>query len=152
ARAVDERAAIYRTLTTCGVGGESVPRRGFVALGEASDYPRGVVLPHERTHAGPKKDRLDLLEATRADVGLLFMLVSDPGGELLRATAPSGEPVAEARDLQGELHRLWRLTDEACIARVQQLLEPRQAIRAAGPARYETAVAYARRHPEATEK
>jgi len=148
----EDRPAIYPYTQTYRVGGQSVTRQGFVALGEASDYTRGVVLPHERTHAGPKKDRLDLLEATRADVGLLFMLVSDPGAELLRATAPSGEPVAEARDLQGELHRLWRITDEACIARVQKLMEPRQAIIADGHHRYETAVAYARRHPEATEK
>src|SRR5205823_6906902 len=99
----EDRPAIFPYTQTYRVGGQSVTRQGFVALGEASDYTRGVVLPHERTHAGPKKDRLDLLEATRADVGLLFMLVSDPGAELLRATAPSGEPVAEARDLQGEL-------------------------------------------------
>src|SRR2546421_287789 len=86
----EDRPAIYPYTQTYRVGGQSVTRQGFVALGEASDYTRGVVLPHERTHAGPKKDRLDLLEATRADVGLLFMLVSDPGGELLRATASSG--------------------------------------------------------------
>src|SRR5207247_2561517 len=100
----------------------------------------------ERTHAGPKQDRLDLLAATRADLGLLFMLVSDPEGELLRATAPEGEPIAEARDLQGELHRLWRITDEARVARVQKLMEPRPVFIADGHHRYETAVEYARRH------
>jgi uncharacterized protein (DUF1015 family) len=148
----DDRPAIYPYTQTYHVAGQAVTRRGFVALGEVSEYTRRVVLPHERTHAGPKKDRLDLLEATGADVGLLFMLTSDPGGELLRATAPTGEPIAEARDLRGELHRLWRITDEARIAFVQGLMEPRQVIIADGHHRYETAVEYARRHPAATAK
>ena len=148
----EDRPAIYPYTQTYRVAGQSVTRRGFVALGEVSEYKEGVVLPHERTHAGPKKDRLDLLEATGADVGLLFMLASDPAGELLHATAPTGEPIAEARDLQGELHRLWRITDEAQIASVQKLMEPRQVIIADGHHRYETAVEYARRHPGATAK
>jgi uncharacterized protein (DUF1015 family) len=148
----EERPAIYPYTQTYDVGGRPVTRRGFVALGEASEYKHRQVLPHERTHAGPKKDRLDLLAATRADLGLLFMLVSDPQGELLRATAPEGEPIAEARDLQGEAHRLWRITDEARVTRVQKLMEPRPVIIADGHHRYETAVEYARRHPEATGK
>ena len=148
----EERPAIYPYTQTYRVGGQVLTRRGFVALGEVSEYTHGRVLPHERTHAGPKQDRLDLLAATRADLGLLFMLVSDPEGELLRATAPEGEPIAEARDLQGELHRLWRITDEARVARVQKLMEPRPVFIADGHHRYETAVEYARRHPEAAGK
>src|SRR4030095_5097853 len=60
------------------VDGQSVTRTGFVALGEVSDYARGVVLPHERTHAGPKRDRMELLEATGADIRLLFLLTAAP--------------------------------------------------------------------------
>ena len=148
----DERPAIYPYDQSYTDAGQSVTRTGFVALGEVSDYRRRVVLPHERTHAGPKRDRMDLLEATAADIGLLFMLASDPDGELRRATAPAGEPIAEARDLKGERHRLWRVTDATAIARVQALMAPRQVIIADGHHRYETAVAYAGHHPEATHK
>src|SRR3989442_1574422 len=109
----EDRPAVYPYHQTYPIAGQPVTRMGFVALGEVSDYARGVVLPHERTHAGPKRDRMDLLEATAADIGLLFMLTSDPSGELRRLTTPAGEPIAEARDLKGELHRLWRVTDEA---------------------------------------
>src|SRR5947208_8108405 len=132
--------------------GRSVTRTGFSALGEVSDYAEGGVLPHERTHAGPKRDRMQQLEATGADTGLLFMLVSDPAAELSRATSPAGPPIAEARDLRGELHRLWRVTDEAAIARVQSLMAAQPVIIADGHHRYETAVAYARRHPAARYK
>jgi len=148
----DERPAIYPYHQTYAVGGHSVTRMGFVALGEVSPYARGVVLPHERTHAGPKRDRMQLLEATAADIGLLFMLTADPGGELRRATTPIGDPIAEARDLKGEHHRLWRLTEEAAVSRVRDLMATRQAIIADGHHRYETAVAYAERHPDARHK
>ena len=85
----DEQAAIYPYHQTYQVEGQPVTRRGFIALGEVSDYAEGVVLPHERTQAGPKLDRLKLLEATAADIGLLFMLVSDPCGEIRDASPES---------------------------------------------------------------
>ena len=148
----EERAAIYPYHQTYAVGGQTVTRMGFIALGEVSEYARGVVLPHERTHAGPKRDRMELLETTGADIGLLFMLTSDLDGELGRATMPEGEPIAEARDLRGERHRLWRVTGERTIGRVRELMATRPVIIADGHHRYETAVAYAERHRDATRK
>ena len=148
----DSEPAIYPYHQTYGGGDRRVTRRGFIALGEVSDYARGAVLPHERTHAGPKLDRLKLLEATAADVGLLFMLVSDPAGTILRATEPHGEPIAEARDLRGELHQLWRVADEPTVAAARALMAARPVIIADGHHRYETAVEYARGRPTAGEK
>ena len=37
-------------------------------------YENRVVLPHERTHAGPKEGRLRLLEATRTQLEPIFLL------------------------------------------------------------------------------
>jgi uncharacterized protein (DUF1015 family) len=54
-------------------------RRGFIALGRVEDYSTGVVFRHEQTLAKPKADRLDLLRATRAHFGQLFMLHEDSG-------------------------------------------------------------------------
>jgi uncharacterized protein (DUF1015 family) len=148
----EEVPAIYPYTQTYRVGEREVTRSGFVALGEVSDYARGVVLPHERTHAAPKQDRLRLLEASGADTGLLFMLTSDPAGRLRAATTGTGAPIAEARDLRGEVHRLWRISDPATIARVQSLMAPAPVIIADGHHRYETAVEYARRHPTSPDK
>src|SRR5688500_13568469 len=148
----EERPAVYPYHQTYRVDGREVTRVGLVALGQVTDYARGEVLPHERTHAGPKEDRLRLLEATGADTGLLFMLVSDPGGELLAVSTPAGEPIAEARDLKGERHRLWRVDDDDTITRVQRLLAGVPVIIADGHHRYETAVEYARRHPGRDDK
>ena len=150
--ASDDQAAIYPYQQTYTLGGKVITRTAFIALGEVSEYARKVVLPHERTHTGPKKDRMHLLEATGADTGLLFMLVSDPDRAIVKATAPGGEPLAEARDLKGELHRLWRITDAGTIATIQRLMAPKAVIIADGHHRYETAVAYAKNHSGATHK
>jgi len=148
----EERPAIYPYHQTYRIEGREVTRIGLIALGQVTEYARGEVLPHERTHAGPKEDRLRLLEATGADTGLLFMLVSDPGRELLALSTPAGAPIAEARDLKGERHRLWRVDDAEAIATVQRLLARARIIIADGHHRYETAVEYARRHPGRDDK
>jgi uncharacterized protein (DUF1015 family) len=148
----EAQPAIYPYTQSYRVGGREVTRTGFVALGQVTDYAQGSVLPHERTHAGPKQDRMRLLEATGADTGLLFMLTADPEGRLRAATAPDGEPVAEARDLRGEVHRLWRLTEPATLARIEALMAKATVIIADGHHRYETAVEYARRHPGRDDK
>ncbi len=63
-------------------GTAELERRGIIALGRIEDYSAGVVFRHEQTLAKPKADRLDLLRATRAHFGQLFMLYSDPAGEI----------------------------------------------------------------------
>ena len=65
-------------------------------------YEAGVVLPHERTHAGPKEGRLRLLRATRTHVEPIFLLYE---GAL---AAPSGEPAVDV-ELDGVRSRLWRV-------------------------------------------
>jgi uncharacterized protein (DUF1015 family) len=148
----EEGPAIYPYEQRYAVGGATITRAGFIALGAVTDYADKIVLPHERTHSGPKQDRMRLLEATGADVGLLFMLAPDPEGTLRATTAPGGAPIAEARDLKGERHRLWRITDPGVIAEVVAAMAPKWTIIADGHHRYETAVEYARRHPDASDK
>jgi uncharacterized protein (DUF1015 family) len=145
-------SAIYPYHQQYVIGGRSITRQGFVALGEVSDYSEKIVRPHERTHAGPKLDRLGLLEATRADIGLLFMLVDDPGGVLREATEPGGPPLVEVRDLRGETHRLWRISDAKIVERIRAFMADRTVIIADGHHRYEAAVEYGRQHPDARDK
>src|SRR2546422_4669318 len=144
--AADDRAAIYPYQQTYTIVGKTITRSAFIALGEVSEYARGVVLPHERTHTGPMKDRMQLLEATGADTGLLFMLVSDPDRAILAATAPTGEPIAEARDLKSELHRLWRIADDAAIATIRRLMAPKPVIIADGRSEEHTSELQSRLH------
>jgi uncharacterized protein (DUF1015 family) len=93
-------------------------------------YDAGVVLPHERTHAGPKENRLRLLRALRTHVEPIFLLHE---GAL---SGPGGEPVLEV-ELQGVRNRLWRVQGGSPA----QLADARLLI-ADGHHRYETALAF----------
>src|SRR5579862_4644357 len=62
-------------------GPDGVPRtrEGFAASIPATPYEDGEVLPHERTHAGPKEGRLRILRATRTQLEPIFLLYdADP--------------------------------------------------------------------------
>src|ERR1044071_219755 len=76
----DLEPPLYRYCQTFTVPGGTaeVERQGFIALGKIEDYSAGIVFRHEQTLAKPKADRLDLLGATRAHFGQIFMLSSDP--------------------------------------------------------------------------
>src|SRR3990172_5259623 len=78
----DPAPAIYPYHSTYRFGGEWGTRQGVIAMGELSEYAARIVLPHERTHIKPKEDRLRLLEATRAHLGIVFMLHPDPDGRI----------------------------------------------------------------------
>lgn len=131
-------------------GGGRFVRRGFIALGALEDYSAGVVYRHEQTLSAPKQDRMELLEHTRAVCGPIFMLYPDPGGqveaELEEAFAQP--PLAEVRDEYGVVHRLWRVAEPGRVAAVQDLMRDRKLLIADGHHRYETALAFWRRHPE----
>ncbi len=126
-------------------GGAELERRGFIALGKIEDYSAGIVHRHEQTLAKPKADRLELLRATRAHFGQLFMLYSDPAGEIDGAlsTSPGDmENGIEIRDEYGVLHKVRRVSDPTLIALVRDRMRDKKLIIADGHHRYETAMNY----------
>src|SRR5215471_382413 len=123
-------------------GGAEVERTGFIALGHLEDYSDGIVFRHEHTLAKPKADRLNLLRATRAHFGQLFMLYSDPGAEIEGLLAPRGEADINVRDEYGVSHRVWRIADSTLIELVRGKMRDKKLIIADGHHRYETALAY----------
>jgi len=113
-----------------GPDGVARTRSGLVASLKVEPYETGTVLPHERTHAGPKEGRLRLLRATRVQLEPIFLLYDGP--------APAGRPEREP-DLEVEGARLWRLDDPAIV----RAFNDKQLLIADGHHRYETAVAFA---------
>jgi uncharacterized protein (DUF1015 family) len=103
------------------------------------------VRPHERTHPGPKEDRLRLTRATRANISPIFSLYSDPTEAAWRALAPAAErpPWGEVSDADGTVHRIWRVSDPAAIEAVQRAAGGAELLIADGHHRYETMQAYA---------
>jgi uncharacterized protein (DUF1015 family) len=125
-------------------------RRGFIALGKLHDYADGVVFRHEQTLSKPKSDRLNLLKATRAHFGQIFMLYSDPSGSVENVLYDgNGTADAEVTDEYGVLHRVWRINDPAAIRLLVSAMADKKLIIADGHHRYETALAYSKEHTPA---
>ncbi|MGZ4301021.1 MAG: DUF1015 family protein [Gaiellaceae bacterium] len=123
----DEEPA-YWFLSQDYVGPDGVARNrsGLVASLRAEPYENRVVLPHERTHSGPKEGRLRLLRATRTELEPIFLLYE---GDPL-------EPPAREPDLQSGGDKLWRIGAAPNFEQTELLI-------ADGHHRYETALAYA---------
>jgi uncharacterized protein (DUF1015 family) len=130
---------------------ECKERRGFIALGKLHEYAEQVVFRHEQTLSKPKSDRLNLLKATRAHFGQIFMLYSDPASsvEQILFDGP-GPDDAEVRDEYGVLHRVWRVNDPAVIRLLVSAMADKKLIIADGHHRYETALAYGKEHAPAS--
>jgi uncharacterized protein (DUF1015 family) len=146
ALARDSEPALWaHTQDYTGPDGLARTRRGFFCRVRIEDYGPGRVRPHERTHPGPKEDRLRLTRATRANVSPIFSLFSDPADAAWRALAPAtaAPPWGEVADGDGTVHRLWRVSDEAAIAEVQRATAGTELLIADGHHRYETMQAYA---------
>jgi uncharacterized protein (DUF1015 family) len=127
--ALDDPAAWALSQTYVGPDGVERTRNGVVVRLRLEPYERGVVLPHERTHAGPKEGRLRLLRATRTQLEPIFLL-------------HDGDPVAlpdRAPDIESGGDRLWRLGagDDPSDAFAE-----RELLIADGHHRYETALAF----------
>lgn len=127
-------------------------RRGLIALGRLHDYAEGVVHRHEQTLSKPRADRLNLLRATRAHFGQIFMLYSDPAHEIEGLLKPrmDEDPDISLLDEYETLHRVWRIHDPALIHAVQQKMRDKKLLIADGHHRYETALAYRNERRAAT--
>jgi uncharacterized protein (DUF1015 family) len=141
----DEPALWAHTQDYRGPDGVQRTRRGFFCRVRIEEYGPGRVRPHERTHPGPKEDRLRLTRATRANISPIFSLYSDPAQTAWQALAPATEqePWGEVLDGDGTVHRLWRVSDPAAIATVEEALSGTELLIADGHHRYETMQAYA---------
>jgi uncharacterized protein (DUF1015 family) len=125
--------------------GSQQRRRGFFARVRVEDYGAGRIRPHERTHPGPKEDRLNLTRATRANLSPIFSLFPDSSGAAEQAleSAAAGEPFATATDHEGTRNTIWRVADSDQIAALQSALADAELLIADGHHRYETARVYA---------
>jgi uncharacterized protein (DUF1015 family) len=113
-------------------------REGLGASLPVTPYADGEVLPHERTHAGPKDGRLRLLRATHTQLEPIFLLYdADPVVE-----RPAGEPAMDVEESSVRT-RVWAVEGEELELGTPLLI-------ADGHHRYETAVAYRGENPGAT--
>ena len=127
--------------------GTSITRKAFINAFELTSFEEGIVLPHEKTHAGPKVDRLNLTRATETYFGNIFMLYPDPENKIdtIFETAIQRPPDIEAKELHEKdvLHQVWVVKDPEVLAKVSAEMAPKtNLIIADGHHRYETALNY----------
>ena len=125
-----------------GPDGRALTRRGVFARVRVEDYGPGRIRPHERTHPGPKQDRLDLTRATRTNLSPIFSLYDDPG-DATAAIFAAAQPVGDQTDDDGTVNHLGRVADPAAIAAFHDALDGVELLIADGHHRYETARVYA---------
>src|SRR6476620_11127427 len=123
----DEPAVWALSQAFTGPDGVERTRNGLVVTLRLEPYESRVILPHERTHAGPKEGRLRLLRATRTQLEPIFLLHRGDPVEL-----PAREP-----DLVAGGDRLWRVADDP-----REAFADAQLLIADGHHRYETALAF----------
>ena len=127
---VDEPPAVW-ALEQDYVGPDGVARTRFGIVGslKVEPYETGTILPHERTHRGPKEERLKILRATRVQLEPIFLLYD--------GAAPIERPERDP-DLELEGAKLWRVDDPSVV----RAFDGTQLLIADGHHRYETAVAF----------
>ncbi len=140
----DKEPSIYVYYQRFEVLGKKHTRKGFISAVKLHPFEEKVVLPHEKTHKGPKIDRLNMLRATDKNLEPGFMLYSDADGTTIDIfdEIAAREPDFEAEDEYGVHSRVWRLSEERAIEKVQEVLDGQQVVIADGHHRYETAVTH----------
>ncbi|MBN1639906.1 MAG: DUF1015 domain-containing protein [Anaerolineae bacterium] len=155
----EAQAAIYVYHQSFPLHGRETTRRAFIAAFALTRFDKGIVLPHERTHAGPIADRLRLTRTTGLNMGQVFVLYPDAAQRvrtILDDAIAGRAPDLEARELYESdvRQQLWVVHEPETIDAVAALMAPmRHLIIADGHHRYETALAYRdemrARHPAA---
>jgi uncharacterized protein (DUF1015 family) len=121
-------------------GGAAVVQRGLIGALRLSPPEAGVVRPHEDVAPGPVAGRLQLMEATQANLEPIFLLhdgsARGASARLIDGAADGGPPLVDAVTGDGIRHRLWAISDPAELAAIAADLAPRDALIADGHHRY----------------
>jgi uncharacterized protein (DUF1015 family) len=123
-----------------GPGETEVTQRGLIGALRLRPVDAGVVRPHENVAPGPVAGRLQLMEATQANLEPIFLLYDGRGrgaaARIIEEAAFAREPLVDTVTQDGVRHRLWAVTDPAELAAIAADLEPRDALIADGHHRY----------------
>ena len=145
---------VYRHQFVDPTTGLAHSRRGIMGVVELEPFGDGV-LPHERTHARAKADRLSLTRAVEANLSPVFALYEDPRsavGPIVDA-AVAETPELAITGVDGEQHTVWSLSGAQPLQELGAVFSVSRLYIADGHHRYETALNFRNRqrheHPEA---
>lgn len=134
----DPKAAFYAIEERYVLNGKKYIRRGILsALGATPKAARSII-PHERTLAKPKVDRLKMLDAVGVNISPIFGVFADPSGAARRAikAGMKGRPDAAGKSHAGVDYKVWVVDEPKLIAAIRRALAPRSILIADGHHRY----------------
>ena len=148
----DSAEAIYAYVQDFEVAGTQFQRRSFIALARLEDFGK-IVKPHEQVLHKPMVDRLNLKQATSADLGLVFMLYEDRQkvADGIMAETAEQQPLIDFMDEQDVRHRLFAINRKQDIEQIVEMMSDKSCIIADGHHRYTTGLTYSKesRNPAA---
>jgi len=138
---VDPNPSVYVYRQRFEADGQARDRMAVFAAVRLTPFSDGEVLPHERTHSGPKKDRLALTLATRTQLSPIFMVARDGDGRLydLERELVDKAPDAVAATPDGIRHAMWVVSGDRS-ANLLSAAASHPLLIADGHHRYETAL------------
>ena len=138
----DAKAAIYAYQQTYSWAGKTHTRNMMICRVRATELG-GDVIPHEKTFAGPKADRLRLTQYTGMQISPIFGFYNDPAGDV--ASTLQSQTVRQSDStacLNGVDEKLWVVSDEDVIGSITEALRSEPVFIADGHHRYTTALNY----------
>ena len=125
--------------------GKHYTRRAIISLIKLEPFENKVVLPHEKTHAGPKIDRLNLMRTCHANLSPIFLLYQDANGDIeqiMQDFTDDNPPAIDCPETFGSTHQLWCMDNPDSNQNIQNLFKSKPLLIADGHHRYETALAF----------
>ena len=140
----EEKPVFYLYEQVYEYDGRQYVRSGFVGALKLSEFGKGQVFPHERTLSGPKKDRYELMKASKANFSQVFGLYQDQENVLnsLFNEIKKTMPAASAVDDEKVKHSVWVIDKPEDIENIQDFMQDKSIYIADGHHRYETALKY----------
>ncbi len=122
--------------------GKNIEQVGFVGLMALELGAKDKVLPHENTLAAPKKDRLSLMRAVKANLSPIFILHDNSSvTKLLNDFRSRNKAVVDIKQ-DGVRHRVWKMDDPEIIKAIRSRMQSKDLFIADGHHRYEVAKSY----------
>lgn len=136
-----EKILVYRQKYVDPLTGDNRTRSGFYALLRLPEREDNAVLPHERTFAEHKADRLRLYHAVKGNPEAIFVLYSDPQGKV-RSVLDSAQGLVSFVDFAGQENELGLLDSPEAIQALKEVVEVQKLLIADGHHRFETGQNY----------
>ena len=138
----DDKDAIFIWDQTFNSNGKKYTRRALIAKVRCLPFSKGEVIPHEKTHKGPKEDRLKLFNEVGAQFSQIFSLYSDDDNNIKKIIEKNiDKPILEA-NYDEVKNKLYRIDKFKVINLLVNEFEKNNFYIADGHHRYETSVKY----------